>query len=298
MAGGASDDGDPWRARWIDRRDVATSVVRSAYREWRTDRTIRLGAGLAYYAVFAVVPVLALSLALAQFIFRRQDVEAYFADLFEGLLGSDSAELAAAVTAELERATSRTGLGIVGIVSLVIAGSLVFVALDDAFKTIWHVPPASGVRTTIRRRLSALVVVVVTGGLFAVALLVQTVVGLLDAVLPDGVEAVQTLVGLLNVLSSFAVLAVAVTLLYRSFSPVSVPWVLAVLAGLLVAVAATVGTSLFGVYLRYVGGASVAGAAGGVLLALLWIYYQVQILLVGAQVLKVLVGRRGSTGAR
>lgn len=298
MAGGASDDGDPWRARWIDRRDVATSVVRSAYREWRTDRTIRLGAGLAYYAVFAVVPVLALSLALAQFIFRRQDVEAYFADLFEGLLGSDSAELAAAVTAELERATSRTGLGIVGIVSLVIAGSLVFVALDDAFKTIWHVPPASGVRTTIRRRLSALVVVVVTGGLFAVALLVQTVVGLLDAVLPDGVEAVQTLVGLLNVLSSFAVLAVAVTLLYRSFSPVSVPWVLAVLAGLLVAVAATVGTSLFGVYLRYVGGASVAGAAGGVLLALLWVYYQVQILLVGAQVLKVLVGRRGSTGAR
>lgn len=122
--------------------------------------TIRLGADLAYYALFAIVPLLAISLALAQFLFSQEELQKQLAGRLENILGGEADQVAALLTEQLGNASTQSGLGVIGVVSLLVTGVALFVALQDALNTIWEAPVASGMgsvpdRTTMRRLASA-----------------------------------------------------------------------------------------------------------------------------------------------
>jgi len=107
-------------------------LVGDTYAAWRRSCTIRLGAGLAYYALFAVVPLLAITLALTEFLFSQEELQAQFAGRLENLLGGEADEIAAVLTEQLGNASTQSGLGVIGGISLLITGIALFVALQDA----------------------------------------------------------------------------------------------------------------------------------------------------------------------
>jgi len=264
--------------KWFD-------LVADTYQVWRNDRTMRLGAGLAYYGLFAFIPILALAVALATVLFKRHDVQDYLSDRLVELFGPDGEQLATLVNEQLVSVATQRGLGLLGVASLLLATSLFVLALQDAFNTIWGVPVRAGLSVSLHRRLRALLVTLVTVAMITGALVIHTAAGVLDLILPGASPG--TVIGILNGLGSWALLAVAMVLLFRCFTPTPVAVRLTIYVGVLTAVLASLGTWAYGVYLREFGGGSITGVAGSLLLAMVWIYYEVQIVLAGAQFVKV-----------
>ncbi len=257
------------------------------YEQWRDHRTIRLGAGLAYYGLFAIVPLLAVALAVAGLVISRDDVRTYLAEQLSGLLGTDADTVAGTLSEALEGTGTLTSLGLVGAASLFLTASLLVVALQDAFNTIWERPVRSGIRHSVLRRLVAFVVVAGAGAVIIVSFAINAVTALLDRVAPD-LAIVASLQELIGLAASWVLAIGVVTLLFRYLTDVRVPWVPAAVGGAITAAILAVGTVVLGAYLRRYAAASLAGATGSLFLVLLWIYYEAQILLAGAEFTRVL----------
>jgi membrane protein len=267
-------------------------VVADTYRNWRTARTIRLGAGIAYYALFGIVPFLSLSIVLAQLLVSANDVEQLFQDVGENL-GLSDAEIQS-VIAEVEKASVQTGLGIVGFVSLIVAALLVFWAVQDAFDEVWEIPVQADITATLRHRLTALVIVAGGAVLVVLILVVNTVTDLLQSLIPGGHRLLERLDVLVGALGSGTVLFLAVAVTFQVLTRVHIRFVALVVGALATTVLLVVGTTLLAIYLRNYAAQSLTGAAAGILLVLLWLYYVSQMILVGAHLTRVLHERRGA----
>jgi membrane protein len=276
---------------------LATSLVDAiveTYGEWRRHRTIRLGAGLAYYGLFSFVPLLAVSVSLAGVFFARDEVQQYLAGQLSGIVGTDSDEVAAALSRALDGGGSMVGVGIVGLLSLLFTASLLVLALQDAFNSIWERPVREGLRHTVLRRLAAFAVVFASGGVMIASLALNSVSTLLGRLVPAGVL-FESLDELFGTAASWVLLGGVLTLLFRYLGDIEVPWRSAVPGAAVTALLVAVGTVAIGAYLRRYAASSLLGATGTVFLVLLWIYYEAQIVLVGAEFTRVLA-RRGVDG--
>jgi membrane protein len=269
-------------------------VVLETYGEWRRHRTIRLGAGLAYYGLFSLVPLLAVGISLAGVFFAQDEVRQYLADQLSGIIGADADEVAAALSRALDGGGSLVGVGIVGVLSLLFTASLLVLALQDALNSIWERPVREGIRHTVLRRLGAFAVVFASGVVMIVSLALNSVSSLFDRLVPD-IAFFESLGELFGTAASWVLLGGVLTLLFRYLGDVQVPWRSAVPGAAVTALLVAVGTVAIGAYLRRYAASSLLGATGSVLLVLLWIYYEAQIVLVGAEFTRVLA-RRGIDG--
>ncbi len=267
-------------------------IGRQTYAAWRKDRTIRLGAGVSYYALFTMVPILALTMALAGQFFGSSEVEAYIADRLAQIGVADPDQTAAFIAGEFGRQGVRTSLGVIGGVSLLFASSLMFLALTDAVNVIWGVPVHSGVWRSIRRRIAAFVMVLVTSGVLVAEFAVSAVTGAAQAIFPGNLEVFQDLATILNALASSVALAGALTLMFRFLTPSHLSWRHAAVAGVATAALLAAGTAVIAWYTRTWGGSSIPGAFGVVLGVLTWVYVEAQILLAGVQLTKALTAPR------
>lgn len=281
-------DGVVGRARGV------ADVLATTYQAWRDDRCIRLGAGLAYYGLFALVPVLTLAIALAAVVFSADEVQAFVAAPLARLVGAEAEEIAARIAGQLTASDLPGRLGSVGIVSMLFAASLVFVALQDALNVIWHVPHESGIRSSIRRRLLSFAVVLGTGGVIVGSLAVQAVVALPGDLLPVAHPLMTGATEAASRLVPLGVGAVALALLFTWLPRARVHRHAAVVAGGTTAIAMAVGALAIGLYLRRFGAGSAQQAAGSVVVALTGLYAESQVLLAGAELSKVLTRRWGA----
>lgn len=283
---------------WVDRlpRPVRSFVliIRTTYEEWRDDRTIRLGAGLAYYGLFSLASVFTLSLWMVQLLGSRSDVEQYLTTALDDALGEAAPEAASAISAALHDSVGNQ-LGLVGLASLLITGSLFFIALEDALNQIWGVPVKHGFRWTIRRRLTSFLVLLAAAATLIASLAVQAISSIAERFFPGAFGSAAFASALASGLSTL-VLAGAIVLLFAYLPSADVKRGAALVAGVATSVLLIVGTNVIGWYLRRFGATSVTGAAASIIAILIWIFYEAQILLAGAQLAKVL-SRRFATGS-
>lgn len=270
---------------------TGASVVADTYEAWRADRTIRLGAGLAYYALFAVVPVVTLAVWMASLFVSREDVEAAMRDALDGFLDASGSQTAAELTDVLARGTTRASLGIIGLASLLLAASLLFVALQDSFSLIWDVPVRRGVKTSLRRRVLAFVIVLLLGAYLVVAVLVSSIGRVIERLVPAESGLIHSLSAVIDGVSSWAIGIATLAVLFRLLAPVDLAWRHVLLGGTLTAVLVVIGTNLLGLYIGRLASVSFSGVAGTLLLFLVWLYYEAQIILVGAEFTKVIARR-------
>lgn len=276
--------------------DRLREIVSATYRDFRANRTIRLGAGLAFYGLFAIAPLLTLSMALAVVVFDDEEVNEYLTEVVTDVIGDAEPETAQAIVDELDAAAQSLNFGIIGAATLVIGASLVFVAVEDAFNSIWNIPVRSGFRNAMRRRLRAFAVVLGAAALMIVGLAVQNITNIFEEVFAGRFEVSDTLIAAAGAGASLATLVGALALLYHELGPRDLRWRPAMVSATVAATAMTLSSAVLAVYLSRVGRDSIGGAAGGVLLVLLWIYYQAQILLAGAHLVRVLEGSASHDG--
>jgi membrane protein len=271
----------------------------TALRAWWDDDAPRLGASLAYYTLFAIAPVLLVATAIAGMVFGAEAVRGEIVDQLDHLIGRDGAH---AVQNLLEGASQRRG-GIVatvlGSIAFVVAATGAFLELQAALNTIWRVKPNPGanLKAFLMDRLRSFGLVVAIGFLLLVSLAVTAALAALSGWLSRRSPSIPLVWSGVSVLVSLLVTTALFALLYRVLPDVHLHWRDVTTGAFVTAVLFAIGQQLIGLYLGQSTVASSYGAAGSIMILLLWVYYSCQILLLGAEFTRVYAQRQGTKPA-
>lgn len=275
------------------------SLLKSAFAAWLGHRGPRLGAALAYYAVFSLGPLLLIVSAIAGYAFGAEAVRGALAGQYRALLGDTGARaIEAMVAGAASTASSQAAAGI-GLVLLLVAALGVVVQLKDALNTIWEVDERrqTGVWSYVRTYLVSTAGVLTLGFLLAVSLVVST--GLAAFASAFGDTAVQSVLWqALEAALSLAVMAVLFALVFKYFPDTSVLWRDVWPGALLTAVMFQAGKLAIAWYVGTQALESTYGAGSSLVVLLIWVYYAAQIVLYGAEITHVTAERRLTGSSR
>jgi membrane protein len=264
------------------------SLSETAVYSWLDDRAPTMGAAIAYYTVFSLAPMLVMVIAIAGLAFGHQAAEGALFDELADLVGPESA---GAVQAMLRSASStRTGIlaTVVGFGTLIIGATAVFSELQSALNVIWKAPTSGGlgVSRLLKSRLLALSVVLVIGFLLLVSLVISTALAALSDYLDWILPGLATILHIIHLTLSVSFTTVLFAMMFKILPDNPVEWGEVWLGGAVAALLFTLGKHLISLYIGSSNMASAYGAAGALIIVLVWVYYSAQILLLGAEFAK------------
>jgi len=275
---------------------TAAHTLLNAARAWSADRAVRLGAGIAYYSLFALIPVLFLAVSLAGFFFGQDVAGGAIEDAISDAISPEIAELVVMAIDEVQGYNADSLLPLFSIGVLVFSASLLFVAWKDVVAIIWEVPRESGVRAKLRRRLFALAAVLGSGILLTLVIFAETLVGSLGNLLATG--ALDVLLRITSSVVPALLGALFLAILFKYTLDFQIAWRSVWLAAAVTIVMLSIGAWGYGIYLDEMGFKSASGVAGTLLLGLALVYYSAQILLFGVEVTKEAHARSEGTGKK
>jgi membrane protein len=269
-------------------------VVKAAYKEFMEDKAMRLAAALAYYAIFSIGPLLFVLVALAGWRFGEEAVRGQIHGQIAAMVGEESAKTIESMMAAKKLGNSPITT-ILAVITLAIGASGVFGQLQDALNTVWEVKakPGMGIWAFLRDRFLSMGMVLVLGFLLLISMVLTTAVQALVErggqllPIPDAITAG------LSIVMSFVVVTLLFAMIYKFLPDVKLSWRDVGVGAMVTAGLFTGGKYLLGLYLGREGMASSYGAAGSVVVILLWIYYSSIILLFGAEFTQAYVLKRG-----
>jgi membrane protein len=276
------------------------TLLRDTVEGFVNDGAMSRGAAIAYYTIFSIAPLLVIATAIAGLAFGQEAVEGAIADQLRSLLGDRGAEAVQAMIRGAGDITSGTLAGIIGVVTLLLTASGVFGELQTALNEIWKAPtPPSGavVSRLVRARIASLGLVAATGFLLLVSLLASTALAALVTWARGMLPGITVLLGIASFLVSFLIITLLFAAIYKILPDRNLTWRNVAVGAVVTALLFTVGKALIG---WYIGGSTIAtsyGAAGALLVVLLWVYYSAQIFLLGAEFTKAWSGLQGSPEA-
>jgi membrane protein len=276
---------------------VVWSLLGETFFEWYEDRAPRLGAALAFYTVFALAPGLVVIIAVAALLLGEEAAQGQIIDEVRDLVGFAGADVLQAAIESTRGARSSLIATSVAAITLLFGLWGVFGELQDALNTIWGVTtkPGRGVMVILKQRFWSSAMVVGIGFLLLVSLAASAGLAafgkVFSGLLPLPPAVMQTAEALL----SLVIIGLMFAVIYKLLPDVRVAWRNVWIGAGVTAVLFTIGKSLMGLYLGR-STASVYGAAGSLVIILLWIYYSAQIVFFGAEFTKVYARRFGAVG--
>jgi membrane protein len=272
------------------------NLIKESFQEWQKDGALDLGAALAYYTIFSLAPLLLVALAVAGLLWDRGQIQGQLIAEIQGLMGPQGAQ---AVQTMLENA-GRHGSGvlasILGVVTILFGATGVFVQLQNALNRVWNVEakPGLGIWSFVKTRLISFGMVLGVGFLLLVSLIVSTAVSAIGKWAAGLLPGSETLMQALTFAVSFALITFLFALMYKYLPDVEIGWRDVWIGAVVTALLFTLGKFLIGLYLGKSSVASTYGAAGSLVVVLLWIYYSSQILFLGAEFTQVYATHYGS----
>lgn len=262
-------------------------LAKRAWVAWSEDRAPSMGAALAYYALFSLAPLLVIAIGIAGLAFGEQAARGEVFRSLAALVGADAAQAVEALVASARKPATGVLATIGGIVALLLGASGAFRELQDALDRIWRVPGTArgGWRTLLRTRLVAFAAVL---GVAAV-LFASLVVSALLSGFGEG-----PLVRAADLAAGFVVTTTLFTLVYKLLPSVRLEWRDVWVGAAITAALFTAGKFVVGLYLGRASVASAFGAAGSLVVVMVWVYYSAQIFLLGAEFTRLYAAEHGS----
>jgi membrane protein len=271
-----------------------TNLAKQTFYSWLDDRAPTMGAAIAFYTVSSLAPMLVIVTAVAGLAFGQKAAEgALFGELAD-LVGLESA---GAVQAMLRSASStRSGIiaTAVGIGTLIIAATAVFGELQAALNVIWKAPATAsyGVWHLLKSRLLSLSIILVIGFLLLVSLVISAALAALSQYLDQILPGLPEILRILHMTLSFGFTTVLFAAMFKILPDKTVEWQDVWLGATVTALLFTAGKYLINLYILSSNMASTYGAAGALVIVLVWVYYSAQIVLLGAEFRKAHGDRR------
>jgi membrane protein len=271
-------------------------VLKAAGSDWVEDKAAQLGAALSFYSVLSLAPLMVIALALAALVFGEQGATEQIMAQMDNMVGAEGAQAIQGMIENAKRPETGTIAAILGIVTLLFGASGVFGQLQEAMNTIWEVPPKTGggFWNMIRARFLSFAMVLGTGFLLLISLLLSAAVAAFGTQMGHWWPALEPITHLINAGATFLVVTVLFAMIFKLLPDAQVAWRDVWVGALLTALLFTIGKLGIGLYLGKSAVGSTYGAAGSLVVLLLWIYYSAQILFFGAELTQVYATRYGS----
>lgn len=263
-----------------------TKMLAEVAANWTRHGASAQSAALAFYTIFSLAPVLVVVVALAGSIFSEEAVRGEIYQEFQGLMGPEAALLVQEVLQSAARPASGRIATLMGIGTLLFGATAVFVQLQEALNRVWEVAPKPGAvfTTLLRKRLLSFAILLGAGFLLMVSLVLSAALSVvssrLEALLPIDLGLLQAF----NFLLSFLLITLLFALIYRLLPDVRLQGRDVMLGAVATSLLFVIGKTLIGLYLGRTTVASAYGAAGSLVVILLWVYYSSLIFFLGAEI--------------
>lgn len=283
----------------MKRREMAKtgwSLLKTTFNEFNDDNAIKLSASLSYYTLFSLPPLLIIIIAVCGFFFGREAVTGEFFWQINEFVGKDAA-------AQIQEAIKNTHLSdsnmfatIFGAIMLLIGASGVFAEIQSSINFIWGLKakPKRGLMKFLFNRLMSFSMIASVGFLLLVGLMVNTVMDMLNARLvlyfPD---VTVYLFYILNILILFLTTTILFSIIFKTLPDGTISWKDTLIGSSFTSVFFMIGKFAIGAYLSTSTVATAYGAAGSVIIILVWVYYSAIILYFGAEFTKVYARAHG-----
>jgi membrane protein len=276
---------------------MIVGLLKDTWNEWQEDKASRLAAALAYYTAFSIAPLLVIAIAIAAFVFGEQAAQGQIAAQLGTLVGKEAAEAIQSMLVSSSRKPAQGTIAtLISVALLFFGASNIFTQLQDSLNTIWEVAPkpGRGIKGIIKDRILSFGMVLGIGFLLLVSLILSAVLAALGNYLGGMMPGLQALWSVLNFFLSFGVITLLFALMYKFLPDVKITWGDVGIGAVITALLFTIGKSLISLYLGNSGVGSTYGAAGSLVVLLLWVNYSAQILFFGAEFTQVYANKYGS----
>ncbi len=272
-------------------------LFKTTFDEWNKDHAPRLGAALAYYMIFSLGPLFLILLAILGLVFGPAAAKNQLVEQFQGVVGIEGARFIQDAIAGAAKPSDNVIGALIGFVILFVGALGVFLQLQDALNSIWGVAPRphAGLHTFIRNRVVSFAMLLAVAFLLLASLVVQVVIEAVITYLGSALPFSATVVQGANFFASLAIVTVLFALIFKVLPDAQIAWRDVWIGAMLTSLLFLIGRFALSIYLAHSAVADVYGAAGSLILVLLWIYYSAQILFFGAEFTKVYATRHGRT---
>lgn len=260
-----------------------TALAQQAVKGWLDDGASSMGAAIAYYTVLSLAPLLLIVIAVAGLVFGQDAAQGALFAQFHELLGAQGAQAIQAVL------VSSQGIGdgllsiALGVTMLIVGATTVFAELQADLDRIWRVPRRGGWRGLLMGRLLSFGLIVGVGFLLIVSLVASAAIAALGSFWNHWLAGAELLLQLLNFALGFAVITALFALIYKLLPSARIAWSDVWIGAAVTSLLFSVGRFLIGLYIGKAAVASSFGAAGTLVVVIVWVYYSAQIFLLGAE---------------
>ena len=274
-------------------------LLREAIDAFVRDEALTRGAAIAFYAVTSIAPILYIAVTIAGMAFGRHAAQDAIAAGLGRMMTQESVDLLQLAIRGARGTPSGIGGAVLGVVVLVITASGVFGEMEDALNVIWNAPRQGAVLPRLLRgRAISLILVIGLGFLLLVSMSIAAAITALGHTIATQTPYSQFGLALLNLGVSFVLMSVLFAAIYKILPNKELEWRDVAVGAVVTALLFLVGQFLLGYYFGSSGIARPYGAAGGLIVLLIWVYYSAQVFLLGAEFTKVYAVHHGSQQSR
>jgi membrane protein len=275
------------------------ALLKETGNAWIDDNAPRLGAALAFYTLLSLAPILIVVVAVAALAFGQKAAQGQLIWEIQDLVGTEGARaIQGLIQSAYKPATGMTAT-VLGVLTLVLGASAVVVELRDALNTIWHVPAATssslrGFLRLVKERFYLFGLILGVGFLLLVSLALNAAIAAFGSLFGSLRPASESLLHLAVFLISFLVITFLFAAIYKGLPDVQLKWSDVIVGACFTSLLFTIGKQVIGIYLGKASFGSTYGAAGSLVIVLVWVYYSSQLFFFGAEFTKVYTETFGS----
>src|SRR5579871_92847 len=274
----------------------AWDLIKRTVGSWSEINASSKGASLAYYTIMSIAPLLVVCIAVAGLAFGRQAVEGQIAWQIQNLVGPEGGQAIQSVLAHASQPAAGIIATVFGFCLLLFSASGVFGELRDSLNAVWGVKSASGsgVIGMLKYRFFSFAMVLGIGFLLMVSLILSALLAAAGKFFGGFLPVPEAVLHLANLLISFLAITVLFALLYKIVPDVHIDWEDVWIGAAVTSLLFSLGKLLIGLYLGKASVGSAYGAAGSVVVFLVWVYYSAQVFFLGAEFTHTFAERHGS----
>lgn len=271
-------------------------IIKATFKHWSDDNASEHAAALAYYTIFSLAPLLIIVIAIAGFVFGERAARGELVGQIQGVVGPTGAQAVQQMLSSASTPKANITATLLGVVTLLAGSMVVFTWLKSMLNTIWGVKPKSGqgVKGIVKGYLMPFVMVLGAGSLLLASLVLSVASSAFARYLGEVLDVPGGVWVALNAIIPFIIVTILFAMIFKVLPDVVIRWSDVWVGAIVTALMFTVGKFLIGLYLSHSNVASAYGAAGSLIVLLLWIYYSAQILFLGAEFTQAYACRRGT----
>ncbi|HYZ61967.1 MAG TPA: YihY/virulence factor BrkB family protein [Acetobacteraceae bacterium] len=261
------------------------------------DNAMSRAAAIAYFTILSLGPVLVICIAIAGLAFGQEAAQGAMVGQLRGLMGDQAAEAVQTMIASAGKRSSGVWATVIGFATLLLTASGVFGEMQSALNYVWKAQPKGGMTAILRARAASLGLVATLGFLLLVSLVVSAALSALGDYLNAIFPGIKVILQIVNIVISFVIVSALFAAVYKILPDRDLSWKDVIVGAVVTALLFTVGKTLIALYIGSTAVASSYGAAGALVIVLVWIYYSSLIFLLGSEFTKVWAAHHGSAEA-